>query len=91
MILWLANYFIELFIIEETLESNASVCKIYLAVIPAKAGIQTIIKFPTEWGQHLKQGFVRCAACLKCWIPAFAGMTAIIKIFVMNYGNLNKL
>jgi len=56
LILWLANYFIELFIIEETLESNVSVCKIHLAVI-----------------------------------PAFAGMTAIIKVFVMNYGDLNKL
>jgi hypothetical protein len=37
MILGLADYFIDLFVIEETLESNASVCTIHFAVKPAKA------------------------------------------------------
>ena len=31
------------------------------AVIPAKAGIQTINEYSHEVGQHLKHGFVRCA------------------------------
>jgi hypothetical protein len=32
-----------------------------VAVIPAKAGIQTINECPHEVGQHLKHGFVRFA------------------------------
>jgi hypothetical protein len=33
----------------------------FKADIPAKAGIQTVINTPTQWGQHPKHGFVRYA------------------------------
>jgi hypothetical protein len=44
-------------------------------VIPAQAGIQIINK-PRAAGQH--QGFVRFAEYLSRWIPACAGMTALM-------------
>jgi hypothetical protein len=56
----------------------ATTLKICSFVIPAKAGIQMIKKFPTQWDKAL--GLPATQDNFLVWIPAFAGMTVVYKI-----------
>ena len=45
------------------------------AVIPAKAGIHTIVSTPTQWDNTLNTALSAARSYMTSWIPAFAGMT----------------
>jgi hypothetical protein len=60
------------------------------AVIPAKAGIQVIIKYARSV-TNPKHGLVRYAGLYPNWIPAFAGMTGFLVLHaVFIYVKLNN-
>ena len=45
------------------------------SVIPAQAGIQTIIKTPTKWDNSPNVALSAMRSYISSWIPACAGMT----------------